>query len=454
MNWQTVESSQIAEIGYEEESQTLGIKFRPFKGDGPLTEYAYSNVPFRVHRALLAAKDDPKSSIGKYFDLNIKKHPDLYPYEKIGVVSANGTGEVVDSPGSALAKIDKMTAEQIFVANALDSVLETIREEALTEAKKYDISTPEKRKGLKSLAFKLVKSRTYIEGLAKAHTIETKRKLALIDSEKRRVCDILQGIEDEVRSPLTAWENKEKARVQKHEDALTAIREMQPHVYPDIPSLTEAIRQLEGMDTDTFEEFSAPAERARQEVLETLLGELETRQRRETERVELERLRAESAQRAEQDRIANAAKEAREQAEREAKEREEKAAIEAEAKIQTAVEAAKEQTRQEVRAELIANPSMAIYVETPSGPGAHDDKMLAAASASRSTAWVPTVAERTPEIMKIDAKEYGTLVHWAKVQIKSLGICPDCQAEFDARHVKGCALGRAIDTWDSLNMQY
>ena len=248
MVWQAVDSSQISEVGYDIDTATLGIRFKAGKRSAA-SEYHYANVPVGTHHALTTAE-----SVGTYFGQNIKSRPDLYPFTKVETEnpsqppsSPNGGGSrsaksstssaqletspeiPASEPSTALTVIDTMADDLLFTPNAVtDAQLAAGREWYLAEAKKYDISTPEKRKGLKSLAFKLVKTRTFIEGLAKAHTIETKRKLALIDSEKRRVCDIIQGIEDEVRFPLTEWENKETARVEKHENAVLAIREMKP----------------------------------------------------------------------------------------------------------------------------------------------------------------------------------------------------------------------------------
>ena len=44
MNWETVDSSQINEVGYDAASKTLGIRFKPGR-TSPASEYHYSNVP-------------------------------------------------------------------------------------------------------------------------------------------------------------------------------------------------------------------------------------------------------------------------------------------------------------------------------------------------------------------------------------------------------------------------
>ena len=62
MNYVRVRSSNIESVGYEEHSQTLGVRFY---GGG---EYHYSGVPRRVYEGLLSA-----SSVGRYFDRYVQK---------------------------------------------------------------------------------------------------------------------------------------------------------------------------------------------------------------------------------------------------------------------------------------------------------------------------------------------------------------------------------------------
>jgi len=61
MNRDPVNSTSIAAIGYDEQTQTLEVEFR----HGGI--YQYFDVPARVHQELLAA-----SSIGRYVAEQIK----------------------------------------------------------------------------------------------------------------------------------------------------------------------------------------------------------------------------------------------------------------------------------------------------------------------------------------------------------------------------------------------
>lgn len=337
MEWQKVESTQVAEVGFEE-PDTLGMKFK--QKDGGVSEYHFQNVPARMHRAMMSAK-----SVGIYFAENIKnkKGPDeklLYPFEKVQAenpslsfsietstksTNTEGTkptesmdGEKAESTGSALATVDKLEAKDIFVPGTLDPLLARIRDEVLARAKSLDISTPKNRKAIKDLKNKVVKSRTFIESLRVGYVSGEKKRLKTVDEEAGRIKDILLCLQDEVGTVtgLTAWEGKEEARVQKHTDALKQIEEMKPHVYLSIEALTTAIALLEEMDTETFEEFSVPAEKAKEQVLAELKADLTKRETAERDQAELEKLRAEANARAEADRVAAIEREAKEKAER------------------------------------------------------------------------------------------------------------------------------------------
>jgi hypothetical protein len=359
MQWEAVDSSQISEIGYESGAEyPLGIKFLAGK-KSPASQYRYKNVDYDLFNALVASP-----SIESYFGKNIKSRPDLYPFVKVETEnppqppsSPNGGGSrsakastssapaetsqetlESESPGSALALIDSMADDLLFTPGKVtDEQLATMRSDWLTEAKKYDISTDKARTELKRFARPLQKLRTGIEARAKELTGATKRKIAAIDAEKRRLVQIVGDIEGEVLAPLTAWEQEEEARKVRLAGIVKSIADStQPHLYPTVGHLELAINALEKYDTSTMQEYKLSAESAIAASLRVLKPELERRKVAEQEKAELDRLRAESAARAEQDRINAAAEKL------------------AQAKIQAAVEAAKVETRQEVVAELKA----------------------------------------------------------------------------------------------------
>jgi hypothetical protein len=359
MEYVKVDSSLIDSVGYGDGlygPETLGIKFPPNKKQKEAkesgSEYHYGGMTQEQYQEFVGAE-----SVGSYFGKFIKSSPHLYPFTKVEApdpqqphpttTKPNGSGtnatvstdgEMADtpSPGTALALIDGMADDKLFSPGSItDAQLAQMRQDWLTEAKKYDISTDKARTELKRFARPLQKLRTGIEARAKELTGATKRKIAAIDTEKRRLVLIVAGIEDEVLAPLTAWEQEEDERKARLAGEVKAFADAgQVHIYPDTVALGAAIHELESVDVSTFQEYKVSAESAIAASLRVLKPELERRKQAEVERAELEALRAAAAKRAEDDRIAAAAKKL------------------ADEQVAAAVEAAKVETRQEVIAEM------------------------------------------------------------------------------------------------------
>ena len=372
MQWQAVDSSQISEIGYESGAEyPLGIRFPPNKkqqaAGEPGSEYHYKGVAHDMFVALSEAE-----SVGKFFGDYIKRFPDVYPFVKVETEnppqppsSPNGggslfptskdsaptieAGSTTESPGSALALIDSMADDLLFTPGKVtDEQLATMRTDWLTEAKKYDISTEKARTELKRFARPLQKLRTGIEARANELTGATKRKIAAIDAEKRRLVQIVGGIEQEVLQPLTAWEQEEETRKANLAGIVARLAGFAQTFHPDIPTLTAEIAELESFDLSTMQEYKVGAESAIAASLRVLKPELERRKVAEDNEKELSELRRKQAEREEADRQA------------EAKRQED-------ARVAEAVEAAKVAIRQEVIAEL------AVPIEPQTIPGKWQD---------------------------------------------------------------------------------
>ncbi len=70
MNYTKVDSSNLAQVAYDEETQTLGVVFH--RGG----EYRYSGVPKPLYEGLVTAP-----STGQFFIKNVKGS---FPFEKVG----------------------------------------------------------------------------------------------------------------------------------------------------------------------------------------------------------------------------------------------------------------------------------------------------------------------------------------------------------------------------------
>lgn len=85
----SVDSSQIAEIGHDPKTNTLAVKF-PANKRGVSSVYHYTNFTAEQFEAFQAAE-----SKGSHFGKFIKRCPDLFPYENVTELYAGAaaTGE-------------------------------------------------------------------------------------------------------------------------------------------------------------------------------------------------------------------------------------------------------------------------------------------------------------------------------------------------------------------------
>ena len=216
-----------------------------------------------------------------------------------------------------------------------------------------DVTTKKGRDAIGSLAAKVSKSKTIAEKYAKDLVAEEKARIKLVDDDRIQFVKRMDALRDEILAPRDAWEQAEKDRVAKHENAIKEITDflLPENINVDAEILASNIRYLEKVPMGTmFEEYEEKIKIAKFETLESLRTALAAREKYEAEQAELERLRqAEQArlQCEHEERIAQqAAEQARIDAEQKAKaeiekaEREKQEAIEREAKLKLEAEQA------------------------------------------------------------------------------------------------------------------
>ncbi|QIC69776.1 hypothetical protein [Acinetobacter indicus] len=192
----------------------------------------------------------------------------------------------------------------------------------------FDMGVKKDRESLKSFAYSLARIKTTVDNHGKELVSGIKQQAALIDADRKFWRDSMELLQDEIRKPLTDFEQAEKDRVAKHEEAIQFIKNHAPTPDATALKLKGDIEFLENLSIGPqYEEYEEQAKLAKFETLETLRKVLVEREKYEAEQAELERLRIAEQQRIQQERDAQIAREAAEKATREA---EEKARFEAE----------------------------------------------------------------------------------------------------------------------------
>lgn len=227
------------------------------------------------------------------------------------------TIEIEKAPGTDLVLNKVLTPAMVFAPGGVDAILKKITDEVA--AFKPDISTATGRKAVASIAHKVARSKTALDDMGKELVAEWKKKAGAVDAERRIIRDRLDELKDQVRKPLTDWEDADKARIYGHEDALASLEALA--VFNGEPSLAEIERRIADLDALPDRDWQEFGQRYT-DVHASVSGKLTTLRdaaaKREAERAELERLRQEQAERERKEREERIAAEAAERARREA----------------------------------------------------------------------------------------------------------------------------------------
>lgn len=262
---------------------------------------------------------------------------------------AMNDAQLIERPdtGTEVSVLGPVTALTVFgTEGGVDAILTKIKTQA--RAVGTDISTPSGRRAVASLAYKIARSKTALDAMGKDLVSDWKARASAVDEERRRIRQELDELADEIRKPLTHWENAEKARVAAHEAALNAICESPGFYAADntAADLRHRLDLLEHYPARDWQEFAKRAADALAgEIAKTKVA-LDAAEKREAEAAETARLARERAEQERRAREALIAENARREAEEKAR-----LAAEAEARrVEQEKRAAEERAAAEAKA--------------------------------------------------------------------------------------------------------
>jgi colicin import membrane protein len=172
-----------------------------------------------------------------------------------------------------------------------------------------DVSTASGRKSIASLAHKVSKTKTAVESSRLELVKADKERLKKIDAEGKAFRDGCDALRDEVRAPLTAWEETDKARIDQHEANIADIQELA--MLDSTDALRKAVACLEAkVIGEDWEEFQSRAIVEKDKALSSCRIALIAAEKRDAEAAELQRLRDEAEARTKQEHEARIAAEA------------------------------------------------------------------------------------------------------------------------------------------------
>lgn len=119
---------------------------------------------------------------------------------------------------SELVIYGSVTAEQqalitaFTTQNGMRGFIDQITEQAKDQAAKFDTTTAKGRKDIASIAYAVAKAKTSLDNHGKELVSDAKKKIKIVDNERKAVRDELDALRDEIRWPVTQFEEAEAAR--------------------------------------------------------------------------------------------------------------------------------------------------------------------------------------------------------------------------------------------------
>ena len=226
-----------------------------------------------------------------------------------------------------------INAVEVFKTGGTDSIINKIKEQALSFIP--DTTTQRGRKEIASIAARVASSKVALDKAGKELVAGIKEQSKAIDAERKKMRDSLDVLKEEVRKPLTDWENAEKAKIEAEAEKLRLEEEAKQKAIfeeqerqrielekreAELRAKEEAIKEKERKEQEEKERIEREKEIAKQAELKAKLEAEEKIRKAEEERIRVKLEAEQQAKKAEQDRI-----EALQRAEREKQE-----AIEAE----------------------------------------------------------------------------------------------------------------------------
>lgn len=267
-----------------------------------------------------------------------------------------------------LVVIEEKTALQVFSSdNGLDPIIQQAKE--AVEGFDHDLSTAAGRKRTASLANKVAKLKTRLDGMGKELVSDWKIKAKAVDANRKAMRDELDALKVIARKPLTEWEEEqarieaeEAARIeaekiaaeieQAHEVALLLNekfdRELAEKLAKEEAERIEAARIAEQQRIEREEELKRQAaEQARIDAERKAKEEQDRIEREKQEAINREEEAKQRAEQAERDRIA-----AEERAKAQAEEAERQRVLAEERAKQEAIEAAERAKQAEIQRQI------------------------------------------------------------------------------------------------------
>ena len=230
-----------------------------------------------------------------------------------------------------LAIYDQNKFVEIFTEKTGDSFIEKLEKEVADFQKTSDMSSKEGRKAIRSYSYELSQHKAPLKKAKLQITEEVRNTITALNLEENSLLDRIQELQDEVRKPLTDFENKEKKRIEVRRNRIEAMETILVDANCG-ESINQAIDKLQELMNfkDDWGVFTKKAEDTFLKMSNFYKNMASVNLKREAEQAELEKLRKEKEEKEKKEREEQIIRETEENIRRVEREKAEKVAKEAE----------------------------------------------------------------------------------------------------------------------------
>lgn len=176
-----------------------------------------------------------------------------------------------------------------------------------------DVSTKKGRDEIKSLAFKIARTKTTLDQQGKDLTEGWRDNTKKVNETRNKIKARLEELQASVRKPVDDWEDAEEARVQALKDRFAALDAGRADVNCPSEQIAAVLAEVEATEIgEDWDEYREEAGIAKDRAVNALRQNLAAAEKREADAHELEELRALKAAKDEEDRKRCEAEEAAE----------------------------------------------------------------------------------------------------------------------------------------------
>lgn len=201
-------------------------------------------------------------------------------------------------------KIDQKTIATKFThKGGASEIIAAAQDAARTAAEGLGVGTAKERQRLASIAHSISKAKVALDDHGKLLVEDAKKQIKIVDDERKSVRDSFDALRDEIRLPVTKWEQDKAEREQETERLLQFLKQSRmPVDEAGGPVSSDVIKaRIENVQAvsvpDDYGELKGQIDTSKAEALDSLNAMLSVSVENEAKALELERLRKEAAER-------------------------------------------------------------------------------------------------------------------------------------------------------------